>query len=160
MILYTLIFLFSFTLLPRLCGVDVRLHTPPCSTVVHIIIRQSIIYDVILYLVQPSSLRSPSLPSPLYFHYHRSPSYVVFLSSHHMPIPLKPSFLYFLCVFPHFCGPSHFSSLILSSVVTLHIHRSILITATSNLFSYAFFNAHVSAPYTSAGLTTVCSPSR
>ena len=38
----------------------------------------------------------------MYFHYHRPPSYVVFLSSHHMPIPLQPSFLYFMCDFPHF----------------------------------------------------------
>ena len=59
--------------------------------------RQSLPFDVILYFVQPSSLRSSSLPSPLYFHYHRPPSYVVFLSYRHMSIPLQPSFLYFLC---------------------------------------------------------------
>ena len=46
------------------------------------------------------------------------------------------------------------SFLILSSIVTLHIHRSIRISATSNLFSCAFFNAHVSAPHISDGLTT------
>ena len=44
---------------------------------------------------------------------------------------------------------------ILSSFITLHIHRSILISTTSNLFSCALFNAHVSDPYISAGLTTV-----
>ena len=37
-----------------------------------------------LYFVQPSSLRYSSLPSPLHLHFHRPPSYVVFLSSHHM----------------------------------------------------------------------------
>ena len=44
------------------------------------------------------SLRSSclSIPSPLYFHYHRPPSYAVFLSSHHMPIPLQP---YVSCTF-------------------------------------------------------------
>ena len=94
-------------LIPTLCGVDVRWHTPPCSMVVHIISRQSLLFDVILYFVQPSSLRSSSLPSPLYFHYHRPPSYVVLLSSHHMPIPLQPSFLYFLCDFPNFSCPSY-----------------------------------------------------
>ena len=92
------------------------------------------------------SLRSSSLPSPLYFHYHRPPPYAVFLSSHHMPIPLLPSFLYFLCDFPHFRWPLILSFLILSSFVTRHIHCSILISATSNLFSCAIFNAHVSAP--------------
>ena len=95
---------FSFILIPLLCGIDVY---TPCSTVVHIISRQSLLFDVILYFVQPSSLRSSALPSPLYFHYHRPPSYVVFLSSHHMPIPLQPSFLYFLCAFPHFRCPSY-----------------------------------------------------
>ena len=47
------------------------------------------------------------------------------------------------------------SYMILSSFVTPRIHRSVLISATSNWFSCAFFNAHVPAPYTSAGLTTV-----
>ena len=54
----------------------------------HIISRQSLLFDFILYFVQSSSLRYSSLPSPLYFNYHRPPSCVVFLSSHHMPIPL------------------------------------------------------------------------
>ena len=35
--------------------------------------------------------------------------YVVFLSSHHMPIPLQPSLQYFLCDFAHF--RCHFRSL-------------------------------------------------
>ena len=56
---------------------------------------------------------------------------------------------------PSFVVPLILSFLILSSFVTPHIHRSILISATSNLFSCAFFNAHVSAPYISADLTTV-----
>ena len=62
--------------------------------------------------VQPSSLRSSSLPSLLYFHSHHPPSYVVLLSSHHMPIPLHPHFLDFLCCdFPHFrCPPYSFIS--------------------------------------------------
>ena len=47
------------------------------------------------------------------------------------------------------------SFLILSTFVTPHIHRSILISATANVFSCAFFNAHVPTPYTSVGLSTV-----
>ena len=54
-----------------------------------------------------------------------------------------------------FVVPLILSFLILSSFVTPHSHRSILISATSDLFSCAFFNAHVYAPYISAGLTTV-----
>ena len=77
-------------------------YTPPCSTVIHIISRQSLLFDIIPHSVQPSSLRSSSLPSPLYSHYHCPNSYVVFLSSHHMPVPLQPSFLDSICDFPHF----------------------------------------------------------
>ena len=146
-------------LIQLLCGVDVRWHTPPCSTVVHFISRQSILFDVIIYFVQPSSLRSSSLPSPLYFRFHSFPSYAVFLSSHYMSIPLQPPFLDFLCDFPTFVVLLILSFLILSSFVTPHIHRSILISATSNFFSCAFVNAHISAPYISAGLTTVLNTS-
>ena len=117
--------------------------------------RQSLLFDITLYFVQSSSLRSSSLHSPLYFHFHCFPSYVVFLSSHHMPIPLQPPFLDFLCDSPTFVVALILSFLLLYSLVTPHIHRSILISATSNFISCAFFNAHVSALYISAGLTTV-----
>ena len=61
-----------------------------------------------------------SFPSLLYFHYHCPPSYVVFLFSHHMPVPLQPSFLYFICDFPHFRCPSYsFISFIHASRVTV-----------------------------------------
>ena len=72
-----------------------------------------------------------------------------------MPIPLQPSFLYYLCDSPTFVFPLILLFLILPSFVTPHIHRSILISATSNFFSCAFVNAHVSAPYISACITTV-----
>ena len=49
--------------------------------------RQSLLFDIIPHSSQPSSLRSSSLPSPLftYYHYHRPPSYVC--SSLHMTCP-------------------------------------------------------------------------
>ena len=87
-------FFFSVILFPLLCGFDVRWHTPPCSTVVHIISRQSLLFDIILYCVQPSSLSFLSSLFPV-FQYHRPPSYVVVLSSHHMPIPPLPLSLLF-----------------------------------------------------------------
>ena len=46
-----------------------------------------------------------------------------------------------------FVVPLIHSFLILSSLVTPLIHLNILISATSNFFSCAFFIAHVSAPY-------------
>ena len=78
-----------------------------CSTVVQYISRQSLLFDIILHFVKSSSLRHSSLSSPLYCHFHRSPSYAVLLSSNHMPIPPQPPFLDFLCHFPHFRYPSY-----------------------------------------------------
>ena len=52
---------------------DMHLHV----AVVHIIRRQSLLFDIIPHSVQPSS--SSSLPSPLYFHFHRPPPYIVLL---------------------------------------------------------------------------------
>ena len=53
-------------------------------------------------------------------------------------------------VVPRMC-----SFLILSLRVTPHIHRSILISVTSIRFSCLFVVAHISAPYSIAGLITV-----
>uniref|UniRef100_A0A8D8WBT1 Uncharacterized protein n=1 Tax=Cacopsylla melanoneura TaxID=428564 RepID=A0A8D8WBT1_9HEMI len=47
------------------------------------------------------------------------------------------------------------SYLIRSSLITPQLHLIILISATSILFSCVFFTAHVSAPYSIAGLTVV-----
>ena len=40
-------------------------------------LRQSLLFDIIPPSVQPSSLRPSFLPSPLYFHFQRSPFYVL-----------------------------------------------------------------------------------
>ena len=61
----------------------------------------------------------------------------------------------FLDISHTFVVPLILSFLILSSLVTPLIHLNILISATSNFFSCAFFITHVSAPYTIASLTTV-----
>ena len=52
-------------------------------------------------------------------------------------------------------APRMCSFLILSLRVTPHIHRSILISVTSIRFSCLFVVAHVSVPYSIAGLITV-----
>ena len=61
----------------------------------------------------------------------------------------------FLAISPTFVVPLILSFLILSSLVTPLVHLNILISATSNFFSCAFFTAHVSAPFIIASLTTV-----
>ena len=48
------------------------------------------------HFVGTPPIRPSSLPSTLYFDFHRPPSYVVLLSSRHMPIPLQPPFLDFI----------------------------------------------------------------
>ena len=69
------------------------------------------------------------------------------------PFSLRSSFTQFAHLFSRL--PLIFSFLILSNLVTPHIHRNIFFSATSIFFSCAFFAAHVSAPYTIAGLTIV-----
>ena len=79
------------------CEFDVRRHPPSCITVVHFFPQQFLLfYDIVPHSVQSCSLRPISLLSPMYFHFHRPPSYVVLLSSHHMLIPIQPPFLDFL----------------------------------------------------------------
>ena len=73
----------------------------------------------------------PSLPTPLYFNLYCPPSYVVRISSHHMPIKLQPHYLHF----HYFHCPVILPILTLSSIVTQQSNRSTRIYATSNLFS-------------------------
>ena len=60
----------------------------------------------------------------------------------------------FLNISPTFVVPLIISFLILSSLVAPLIHLNILISATSNFFSCAFFTAQVSAPCIIAGVTS------
>ena len=62
--------------------------------------RLSLLFDIIHHFVQPSFIGSSSLSSPLYFHFHRRLTYVVFLSYHHMPITFNTSFPAFPLRFP------------------------------------------------------------
>ena len=90
---------------------------------------QSSTFQILLTRVFPSCFRSASLPFLLS---------VIFLEA---------------CatlVVPRMC-----SFLILPLRVTPHIHRSTLISVTSIRFSCLFVVAHVSAPYSIAGLITV-----
>ena len=73
-----------------------------CSSVVHFLPRQSLLFDTIPHPVKPSSFRPSSLPSPLCSNSNHPPSYVVFLSSHHMPMPSQPPFWTFIDIYPQF----------------------------------------------------------
>ena len=105
-------------------------HSPPTSSSVFL----SFCFLALLY-PSPSFLRTPHL-----------------LTSH-----VRTCVLRYWTVFeisPTFVVPLIFSFLILSNLVTPHIHRNIFISATS-IFSCVFFTAHVSAPYTIDGVTVV-----
>ena len=68
MILSNVWLIFFLILFPLLCGINVTL---PCSTVVHVISGQSLLFDIIPHSIQQTSVRPSSLPSHLYFHFHR-----------------------------------------------------------------------------------------
>ena len=87
------------------------------------------------------------LLSSLYFHFHRPPSYTYCSSplitcQYHFNI-ISWSFF---AIFLNSVVPIILSFIILPRSVTAHIHRVLLISATSNVVSRAFFNAHVSCP--------------
>ena len=75
-------FVHACILFPLLCGVDVRRYTTPCSSVIHFIPQQqSLLFDITPHSIQPSSL-----PSPVYFNFHR-PFFLhsaLFFASHHV----------------------------------------------------------------------------
>ena len=111
-VFFIVIVFFLFILLPLLSVFDVRRNRPPCSSVVHFLLRQSIFFDFTAHSSQPSSLRPSLHPPPLHSHSHRPPSYAVLLSSPHIPIQLQPSFLNFLCHFSDCVVPIMLSLLI------------------------------------------------
>ena len=102
-------FLFLFILFPLLCRI------------IHFLPRQSILFYIIPHSVQSSSLRSSSLPSPLYFHFHHPPSYAVILSSHHMHIPSQPPFVDFLGLPLLSLLPYSFISFLVSTIGALSV---------------------------------------
>ena len=115
---------------------------------------QSSTFQISLTCVFPSCFRSSSLHFPWYIRPQHFPQYVFTSSPHHMPAPVQSSlgdlFGSQTLVVPRMC-----SFLILYLRVTPHIHRSILISVISIRFSCLFVVAHVSAPYSIAGLVTV-----
>ena len=116
---------------------------------------QSSTFQISLTCVFPSCFRSSSLPFPWYICPHHFPQGVFAISPHHMPVPDQSLSVIFLEACTTLVVPRMCSFLILSLHVTPHIHRSILISVTSIRFSCLFVVAHVSAPYSIAGLITV-----
>ena len=72
-----------FLLFPLLCGVDEQWHTPPCSMAVHFLHRQSLSLISHFTLSYYLLLDLPLFFSPLCFHFHHPPSYIVLLFSSH-----------------------------------------------------------------------------
>ena len=140
-----------------LCEGGDSYETPPMNSVLRLIPWQFSLGQVVLLLMLSNHLRF-GLPLLLF-------------PGTSITITLLPTYSYslrntcpyhfnlrsctFLDISPTFVVPPILSFQILSSLVTPLIHLNILIPATSNFFSCAFFTAHVSAPYTIAGLTTV-----
>ena len=128
---------------------------PPFSLVLRVLPGQFSLRQVIPDAIQPPLLWSSSPSIPRHRHRYHSLAYVFVFSSQYVPIIFNLLSCTFLDIAPTFVVPLILSFLILSSLVTPLIHLNILISATSNFFSCAFFTAQVSAPYIIAGLTTV-----
>ena len=60
-------FFFFFIFIPLLCGVDVGRQSPPCSSVVHLLSRQSLLSQIVFHTVRPPLLRSASPSASLHF---------------------------------------------------------------------------------------------
>ena len=141
----------SLFFVPLSCGVDVR--SMPLGFV-HLIPRQILLSEIYSHTAQSPSFRTSSSPLPLN-HSHCLPSYITPLYPHHIPQTITTSFRGRLSVIspPPFCC---FSGSLISYPFKLcySAHKSSN-SVTSNFFSYAFFATHVSAPYVSAGISTV-----
>ena len=116
---------------------------------------QSSTFQISLTCVFPSCFRSSALPFPGIsalntFLSMCSPSFLITC-----PYQINLLSVIFLEACATLVVPRMCSFLILSLRVTPHIHRSILISVTSIRFSCLFVVAHVSAPYSIAGLITV-----
>ena len=123
---------FCFVLFPLSCGVDVD----PCSTAVLFISRQYLLFDIIVHVVHHRQSGHPLFLRPCTFI-----SIAPFLHrpSAHSLLITCPCHFYLLswtsfAISPTFVGHHILSFLILSSFVTLNIHRSILISATNTFF--------------------------
>ena len=79
-VFFIVIVFFLFILLPLLSGFDVRRNRPPCSSVVHFLLRQSIFFDFTAHSSQPSSLRPSLHPPPFASHSHTTSTFFPELS--------------------------------------------------------------------------------
>ena len=126
--------------------------TMTCIRVVHFL--PDIPFTLKISSLTLSNIRPSSLSSPLQFHFHSSPSYVILLSSHHILIPAQSPFLDLFYYFRRFLCP-----LILQLFYRIQLRNSAHSSSHSRFWERQFIflciNPHVSAPYTSAGLTTV-----
>ena len=99
---------------------------------------QSSTFQISLTRVFPSCFRSSSLPFPWYIRPQHFPQCVFAIALHHMPVPVQSSLGDLFVSLRHSVVPRMCSFLILYLRVTPPIHRSILISVTSILFSCLF----------------------
>ena len=116
---------------------------------------QSSTFQISLTCVFPSCFRSSSLHFPWYISPQHFPQYVFAISPHHMPVPVQSSLGDLFGSLRHSCCSS--DVFIPDLVFACHSAHpsSIPISVTSIRFSCLFVVAHVSAPYSIAGLITV-----
>lgn len=136
-------------LLPLFClsyGVTSLRQQSPQVAVYHLLLLQlSLSAEIFVELVIPLQPGLPPFKSALEVHLYHSPSHVVLLYPPYITVTLQPSVLRLQRSFHHLHCSFDPLLFILFALVTPHIHRNILISATFNLFSCPLFNAHVPA---------------
>ena len=109
--------------------------TPPSSSVLSVLPGQFSLGQVVPDAIQPPPLWSSSPSFPRHLHRHHSLAYVFVFSSEYVPIPLQPTFLYFLGYFSYLRCPSNYfipnsvqlDSSILTSSFPLHPTSSLVL---------------------------------
>ena len=135
-------------------GIDVSYESPTFSPALRFLPWQFSLRQVVFDVIHPSLYGLPLLLFPGTSIAITVLSTVSFYLLNSCPYRFNLLSCSFLDISPTSAVPLIPSFIIMSTLVTPHIHINILIPTASNFFSCAFFTAHVSAPYIMAGLPT------
>ena len=107
-VIYLLLPHLSHFYVASMCLMSIHLikYMPPYNPILRFLPWQFSLRQGVPDVIQPPPLWSSSPSFPRHLHHHHSLVYV-FFSSHHMPIPLQPTFLHFLGYFSHVRCPSN-----------------------------------------------------
>jgi hypothetical protein len=135
-----------------LFGVDHPCPKPSLILIFYILCAHINSHNIILGHIQPLLFWSSFSCFPFNVYFNNNSYCICFLSSYHMPKPSLFSLIFSIDVIPILS--LKYSFLILSSLVTLFIHLSILNPATLILCSILLSTVQHSKPYSIVGFAT------